>query len=550
MWEIPERVTEFVRKRIRSKAYREYIYRVGEELFPIDTTPKADVAQAREAEHRVFRMLRREGERALGSAEFSFRPIDPSIASHPYYTPPYYAPGLSPEEVYDGRGNLLAFLKGAGGGPTLALNGHIDTVAPDLPFRRDGDTFYGRGTSDDMGNVLAMLVSMKALGELEGELGVRPRGDLWYMFVIEEETGGNGSLSLALDPEVSYDAIVVHEAVDFKVHPANRGAVWYKVDILRDGESRVNPVELASYVVLALEEEGRRIREESEHPLFPSRPVQTCQGILGPFGKHPSAVNDEVVLRFRVPEGRRDALRKVVEEGLEEYIRDYGDKTKEVDPETGSPKVPRHYLLEDIPGGVRLTVLGKAGHMGAIRELDDAITKAAYIVRRAMEVEAEVGLDVEGYDEELVLEGGQGFLPTHSLDEVTCRMTQAVRRGVTEYLRDKGIKAHPERFFRVSYDKLHNDAYDGDPDGPLVRAGVYALKLAGLWRDEPITGWEVSCDARLFAKLRPGHETVCMGCGTLSRAHSQDEYITGEEVALAAEVLTYTILSYCGVAVG
>ena len=110
-------------------------------------------------------------------------------------------------------------------------------------------------------------------------------------------------------------------------------------------------------------------------------------------------MNDKVVLQFLVPEGRRDALRRAVEEGLEEYIRDYGDKTKEVDPETGSPKVPRHYLLEDIPGGVRLTVLGKAGHMGAIRELDDAITKAAYIVRRAMEVEAEVGLDAEGYDD-------------------------------------------------------------------------------------------------------------------------------------------------------
>ncbi|HID11706.1 MAG TPA: hypothetical protein EYP17_10470 [Candidatus Latescibacteria bacterium] len=144
--------------------------------------------------------------------------------------------------------------------------------------------------------------------------------------------------------------------------------MWYKVDILRDGESRVNPVELASYAVLTLEEEGRRIREESDHSLFPSRPVQTCQGILGPFGKHPSAVNDKVVLRFRVPKGRRDAL------------------------------------------------------------------------RRAMEVEAEVGLDAEGYDEELVLEGGQGFLPTHSLDEVTRRMTRAARRGVTEYLRDKGIK--------------------------------------------------------------------------------------------------------------
>jgi len=51
----------------------------------------------------------------------------------------------------------------------------------------------------------------------------------------------------------------------------------------------------------------------------------------------------------------------------------------------------------------------------------------------------EVRLDAEGYDVELSLEGGQGFLPTHSLEEVTHRMSSAVLRGAREYLERKGM---------------------------------------------------------------------------------------------------------------
>ena len=46
--------------------------------------------------------------------------------------------------------------------------------------------------------------------------------------------------------------------------------------------------------ILALLDEGEAIRQESDHPLFPHRPVQTCTGILGPFGVHPSAICGEV----------------------------------------------------------------------------------------------------------------------------------------------------------------------------------------------------------------------------------------------------------------
>ena len=49
------------------------------------------------------------------------------------------------------------------------------------------------------------------------------------MFVVEEESGGNGSLDLAVDKELKkrYDSVLVMECAGNKVYPANRGAVWF-----------------------------------------------------------------------------------------------------------------------------------------------------------------------------------------------------------------------------------------------------------------------------------------------------------------------------------
>src|SRR5215467_7323753 len=84
-------------------------------------------------------------------------------------------------EVEPGRPNVLARLRGTGGGPTLCLNAHSDTVGyggwPDeaLVPRIEGDLMYGLGAADDKsGCAAAMLV----LASLAGS-GAQLRGDLF-----------------------------------------------------------------------------------------------------------------------------------------------------------------------------------------------------------------------------------------------------------------------------------------------------------------------------------------------------------------------------------
>lgn len=88
-------------------------------------------------------------------------------------------------EVTPGRSNLYACIRGTGGGPSLALNGHLDTIpiGAAWPFRRVGDRLHGRGTEDMKGAMVAMLAAAKALRESE----VRLKGDLWLTAVVGHE---------------------------------------------------------------------------------------------------------------------------------------------------------------------------------------------------------------------------------------------------------------------------------------------------------------------------------------------------------------------------
>ncbi|HUG65189.1 MAG TPA: M20/M25/M40 family metallo-hydrolase [Gaiellaceae bacterium] len=84
---------------------------------------------------------------------------------------------------FDGRPQLAATFRGAGSGPSLLLNGHVDVVSPEPregwttdPFRadlRDG-LLYGRGACDMKGGVGCMVFAAEVLSEL----GVRLAGDL------------------------------------------------------------------------------------------------------------------------------------------------------------------------------------------------------------------------------------------------------------------------------------------------------------------------------------------------------------------------------------
>jgi acetylornithine deacetylase len=142
----------------------------------------------------------------------------PGITSHPLYWP-----GRS----YDGRPNLGATLPGEGGGRSLLLSGHIDTVpAGSLPWTRppfgaeivDG-RLYGRGAFDMKAGIAANLFVVEALAEL----GIRLQGDLTFESVVDEEFGGvNGTLAGRLAGYTA-DAAILSEPSSLRICPAQRG---------------------------------------------------------------------------------------------------------------------------------------------------------------------------------------------------------------------------------------------------------------------------------------------------------------------------------------
>ncbi|MGH9902966.1 MAG: M20/M25/M40 family metallo-hydrolase, partial [Pyrinomonadaceae bacterium] len=88
---------------------------------------------------------------------------------------------------YDAAGNLVGVRKGTGGGPTVVIDAHMDTVFQEgLKIKatvRDGRV-YAPGVGDDTRNVEAMLATIRALNHA----GVRTKGDLIFLFTVEEET--------------------------------------------------------------------------------------------------------------------------------------------------------------------------------------------------------------------------------------------------------------------------------------------------------------------------------------------------------------------------
>ena len=541
----------------------------------------------RAAEDACFRILERElGGLAFPGARLERRPVNPAVQAHPHYSrlhftkTPQRPQGLAPEETYAHRANLLYIAPGAGGGrngQSVALNAHIDVVAPYFPPRVRGGTVYGRGACDDKGPVVSIVAALKVLSEVMAKAGLKFNRNVLAMLVVEEETGGNGSLSLAMDRDLKqlYDSILVCECTDLRFHPANRGAVWYRAEL--NAPPGVSPFEMFAFVNEEMEREGAAIRAESRHPLFPQRPVQTCHGIIGPFGEHPSRICGEVSFAICFDRAPRPHTELLVSDclaaGLADYVGLYGDKTQVTDSATGKPLVARHYDLRRAGDGFRVDVHGATGHMGAIRERDGAITKMAHLVRSLVASKAKLEASVGGRvsfelspqrqppakpqsqisnlksqipPSPLILEGGQGFIPTHGIIEVMDRLRHAAQRGAEHYLRRIGRSERGKDVLTVAYEKLHNVAFDGDPDSPSVRNAIAAAKACGLWKNEPILGWTVSCDARLFATEYPEMQVLTFGPGQLAFAHSDQEQIALNDIRAAAEFLAVFLLRQTG----
>lgn len=127
-------------------------------------------------------------------------------------------------EVAPGRQNVVGRLSGSG--PTLLLNGHLDTVGVEgmtvAPFGavvEDG-RLLGRGSCDMKGGIAALLAAGRALAAG----GARP--NLVIALTADEEHASIGMADLVAGPDGAADLAVVCEPTSLHVMPAHKGFVW------------------------------------------------------------------------------------------------------------------------------------------------------------------------------------------------------------------------------------------------------------------------------------------------------------------------------------
>ena len=187
------------------------------------------------------------------------------------------------EEVQPGRPNVVGIAHGAGGGRSLLLNGHIDTVGVagmSQPFRPrvEGGKLYGRGAYDMKGGIAACLIAAAEAARLN------LRGDVIVTAVMDEEYAGLGTLAVA--EQVHADGAIVAEPTELQLVVAHKGFVWLEVEtqgVAAHGSRPhlgVDAIAKMGGVLTGLERLAAELAQRPPHPLLgpPSVHASTIQG--------------------------------------------------------------------------------------------------------------------------------------------------------------------------------------------------------------------------------------------------------------------------------
>jgi acetylornithine deacetylase len=131
------------------------------------------------------------------------------------------------DEPLPGRPSVVGVARGTGGGPSLMLNAHMDTVTvegmdrPHAPVVRDG-RLYGRGAYDMKGGLAAIMVA----GAAATTAGLS--GDVIVSAVADEEHSSEGVQSVLRRWRA--DACIVTEPTELCACVAHKGFVWAELE--------------------------------------------------------------------------------------------------------------------------------------------------------------------------------------------------------------------------------------------------------------------------------------------------------------------------------
>lgn len=178
------------------------------------------------------------------------------------------------DPVQDGRPNLLARWPGAGGGRSLCLYAHVDTVGC-APWREqaldpwvEGERLFGLGACDDKGHVAAAMLALKHLVEK----GARLRGDLWLALLMDEEGESRGAFQFA--ERYKPDAMLVLEPFGLdKINITHQGFGWLDVIVYGKAahgsapEVGIDAILHMAEVITRLGRLDREVYAPTAHPL-------------------------------------------------------------------------------------------------------------------------------------------------------------------------------------------------------------------------------------------------------------------------------------------
>ena len=157
----------------------------------------------------------------------------------PYHDLPTYQDLLKSNMMgvlnYNNRPNVVGKWAGTGGGRSLILNAHIDTVTIEPkeawthdPFGAEviNGTLYGRGSSDVKGGIVSAIGAVQSLLEL----GIKLRGDVILESVVNEEHAGNGTLA-CIARGYTADAAIALESSENRVRVGSYGGVYWGINL-------------------------------------------------------------------------------------------------------------------------------------------------------------------------------------------------------------------------------------------------------------------------------------------------------------------------------
>jgi len=238
---------------------------------------------------------------ALGLQVDVWEPPDEELAAHPAYVPV--------DIPYAGRPNVVGVRRGAGAGRSLILNGHIDVVptGPDETWSRspwsghyEDGRVYGRGAADMKAGLVSNLLAAQALQTA----GIALQGDLILESVVDEETGGNGTLACILRGYTGDGCVFTEPSGLTNMAISNRGAQFFRLTIpgqeggVEYKHDLVNPIAKALEVFQAIEAYSIMRESTASHPLYDpfyatKVPLGVCK-ITG--GEWPSTVASRCVM--------------------------------------------------------------------------------------------------------------------------------------------------------------------------------------------------------------------------------------------------------------